>query len=246
MSMPVAGRTAPAPSRKDPPVPVLASVPVVAKRAVLVALTAVGLVLLVLGLWFTAHLGLSGTATFTTKPASGSIAVLEPSVLNRVDEPVTVTAKAGQGTQLWAGLASPSDAAAVVGDAAHTSVTSAHVNGWSLAGKRTGTGEAQAATDADIWHATRSGTGTVRVTVHQSGAPESLVIANADGTPAALSSLTLTVQHSTWVFQSLLSALVGLLAVAAGVGGFWQLARRPTTGGGARPESHRDAEEVAA
>lgn len=226
--------------------PVLASVPVLAKRALLVLLTAVGLVLLVLGLWFTAHLGLSGTATFTTKPARGSVVVLEPSVLNRVDEPVTVTAKAAQGTQLWAGLASPSDADAVVGDAARTSVAGAHVNGWSLTARRTGAGDAQAAPDADIWHATRSGTGTVRITVHQSDAPESLVIANADGTPAALNSLTLTVQHSTWVFQSLLCALVGLLAAAAGIAGSWQLRPRARTGEGAEPGSDRDSEEVAA
>jgi hypothetical protein len=227
-------------------VPVLASVPVLAKRALLVALTAAGLVLLVLGLWFTAHLGLSGTATFSTEPARGSVVVLEPSVLNRVDEPVTVTAKAAQGTQLWAGLSSPSDADAIVGDAAHTTVTGAQVNGWSLTAKRAGAGGAQAATGADVWHATRTGTGTVRMTVHQSDAPESLVIANADGTPAALSSLTLTVQHSTWVFQSLLCALVGLLAAAAGIGGLWQLRRRPTSGGGAKPDSARDSEEVAA
>jgi hypothetical protein len=227
-------------------VPVLASVPVLAKRALLAALTAVGLVLLVLGLWLTAHLGLSGTATFTTKPASGSVVVLEPSVLNRVDEPVTVTAKAGQGARLWAGLASPSDAKAIVGDAAHTSVTGARVNGWSLTTKRAGAGDARTATGADVWHATRSGTGSVRITVHQSDAPESLVIASADGAPAALSSLTLTVQHSTWVFQSLLCALVGLLAAAAGIGGLWQLRRHPWSGGGARPDSDRDSEEVAA
>jgi hypothetical protein len=228
-------------------VPVLASVPVLAKRALLVALTAVGLVLLVLGLWFTAHLGLSGTATFSTKPASGSVVVLEPSVLNRVHEPVTVTAKAAKGAQLWAGLTSPSDADAIVGDAAHTAVTGAQVNSWSLRTKRTGTGDSRAATDADVWHTTRTGAGTVRITVHQSDAPESLVIANADGTPAALSSLTLTVQHSTWVFQSLLCALVGLLAAAAGIGGLWQLRRRPRAGGDTTPDSSdRDSEEVAA
>jgi hypothetical protein len=222
-------------------------VPVLAKRALLAALTAVGLVLLVVGLWFTAHLGLSGTATFSTKPASGSVVVLEPSVLNRVDEPVSVTARAAKGTQLWAGLASPSDTDALVGDAAHTAVTGAQVNGWSLSAKRTGAADSQTATDADVWHATRTGTGTVRITVHQSHAPESLVIANADGTPAALSSLTLTVQHSTWVFQSLLCALVGLLAAAAGIGGLWQLRRRPKAGGDTTPDSSdRDPEEVAA
>lgn len=226
--------------------PVLASVPVLAKRLLLAALTVVGVVLLVLGLWFTVHLGLSGTATFTTKPAAGSVVVLEPSVLNRVDEPVTVTARAGGGARLWAGLASPSDADAVVAGAARTTVTGAQVSGWRLTTERSGSGQAPPLGSADIWHTTKAGTGTVRVTVHQTDAPESLVIATADGAPATLSSLTLTVHRSAWVFQSLLAVLVGLIAVAAGVAGLWQLSRRPVRSPDAEPDGNRSTEGVAA
>lgn len=238
--MPVAERT-----RRPAHVRIL-SVPVLAKRALLVVLTATGLVLLAVGLWFTAHLGLSGTATFTTKPAKGSVVVLEPSVLNRVGEPVTVTAKAAGGAAVWAGLTTPSDADALIGGAARSSVTGAHVSGWSLAVERSGTGQGPALADADIWHATRTGAGTVRVTVHQSDAPESLVIATADGAPAALDSITMSVRSGTWVFQSLLCALVGLLALAAGLGGLWQLRRRPHGNGDAEPDGDRHAEEVPA
>jgi len=227
-------------------VPVLASVPVLAKRVLLAALTAVGVVLLALGVWFTVHLGLSGTATFTAKPAAGSVVVLEPSVLNRVDEPVTVTARAGGGARLWAGLATPSDADAIVAAAARTTVTGAQVSGWRLTTTSTGSGEAPPLGSADLWHATKAGTGTVRVTVHQADAPESLVIATADGAPATLSSLTLTVHRSTWVFQSLLGALVGLIAVAAGIAGLWQLRRRPARSPGAEPHGDRHTEGVAA
>jgi hypothetical protein len=221
-------------------------VPVLAKRALLVALTAAGLVLLVVGLWFTAHLGLSGTATFTTRPAQGSVVVLQPSVLNRVDEPATVTVRARDGAPVWAGLTTPSDAAAILGGARRTSVTGAHVDGWRLASTTTGTGSAPTLADADIWHATRSGTGTVRITVRQSDAPEALVIATADGRPAQLESVRLGVQHSAWVFQSLLCALVGLLAVAAGAGGLWQQHRRPGSTGRAESDTDRQAQEVPA
>lgn len=219
--------------------------PVLAKRALLAALTAIGLVLFVLGLWFTAHLGFSGTARFTANPAGGSVVVLEPSVLNRVDQPVTVTASAGDGSPVWAGLASPSDAAAIVGGAERTSVTSAHVSDWSLTTHRTGSGAAPALSAADVWQSTKAGTGAVRVTVHQSDAPQSLVIATADGAPAHLDSLTLSVHRSTWVFQSLLCALVGLIALVAGAAGLWQLRKRPARKTTA-PETDQPAAQVAA
>lgn len=219
--------------------------PVLAKRALLAALTAIGLALLVLGLWFTAHLGFSGTATFTAKPARGSVVVLEPSVLNRVDQPVTVTATAADGSPLWAGLTTPSDADAVVGGAARTSVTGAHVADWSLSTKHAGSGSARALSEGDIWHATSSGKGTVRVTVQQSDAPESLVIATADGTPAHLDSLSLSVHRTTWLFQALLCALVGLICLVAGGAGLWQLRGRRADGSPA-PEANRHDAQVAA
>lgn len=219
--------------------------PVLAKRALLAALTAIGLVLLVLGLWFTAHLGFSGTATFTATPAQGSVVVLEPSVLNRVDQPVTVTAKAVDGGQVWAGLATPSDAAAIIGGASRTSVTSAQVTDWSLTTHRAGSGAAPALSGADIWHSTRSGKGSVQVTAQQSEAPESLVIATADGAPAHLESLTMSVHRSTWLFQSLLCALVGLIALGAGGAGLWQLSKRPVRSTATPEADERDAQVAA-
>lgn len=221
--------------------------PVLAKRALLAALTVVGLVLLVLGLWFTVHLGLSGTATFTAKPAAGSVVVLEPSVLNRVDQPVTVTARASGDTQLWAGLAAPSDATTIVGGADTTTVTGAHVRSWTLQTTRKGAGPAPALADADVWHSTRTGKGTLRVTVDQADAPESLVLATPGGTAAPLKSVTLTVHRPTWVFQSLLGVLVGLLAVVAGAVGLWQLRpRSPQPTDPAEPDAGRPTEEVRA
>ena len=84
----------------------------VSKRVALGLLTLVGLVLTGVGLWFSSHLGSEGSATSTARPGAGRLMVLEPSVLNRVDSSVTITAKAEPGTEVWIGRATPSDARA--------------------------------------------------------------------------------------------------------------------------------------
>ncbi|QGN56775.1 hypothetical protein [Nostocoides sp. HKS02] len=194
-----------------------------AKRALLTVLTVLGIVLLAVGAWFMVNLGTSGSATLSATPASGSVVVLTPSVLNRVDGPVTVTATAKNGGPVFLGLASPGDAEAIVGGADRTTVNGAHVRDWSLVSSRAGAGPAPALAQADIWHHVQQGRGTVRLQVDQADAPESLVVATAQGTPADLSSLTLTVQRPTWFVQSLLAALLGLLAAAAGGVGLWRM-----------------------
>ena len=201
---------------------------VVAKRALLAALTVIGLVLLLVGAWFTVHLGSSGSAVLRSTPATGAIVVVEPSVLNRVDRPVSITAVAAPGTKIWIGLTTPTDAQAIIGGADRTSVTGAHIRGWSLVGSRAGAGTAPELATADIWRQTASGDGRVRLTLDQSGAPESVVIAAPDGKPVDLTSLRVTVERPTWFFQALLVTLVGLLATVAGVAGLWQSGRRRT------------------
>ena len=219
---------------------------IVAKRALLAALTVIGLVLLLVGAWFTVHLGSSGSAVFRTTPARGAVVVIEPSVLNRVNRPVSVTAVAAPGTQVWMGLTTPTDAQAIVGGADRTSVTGAQVRDWSLVQARSGAGTAPELATADIWRQTASGDGRVRFDVDQGGAPESVVIAAPDGKPVALTSLTVTVERSTWFFQALLVALVGLLAAVAGVAGLWQNRRRPTQGPDDHTETDAPTQEVSA
>jgi hypothetical protein len=202
-------------------------VSILAKRALMAALTVIGLVLLVVGLWFTVHLGTSGSATFHAKPRGG-VVVLEPSVLNRVNQPTTVTATAGKDTKLWLGLASPSDAHAIVGAAERTEVTGAQVRSWSLDTSHEGAGPAPDLAAADIWHGTHTGTGAVHAGVDQADAPEAIVIAAPDGSAVDLSSLTVTVERRTWFFQAVLTAFVGLLAAIAGGVGLrqqWRTAR---------------------
>ncbi len=201
--------------------------PIHAKRAVSVALTVIGLVLLVIGAWFTVHLGSSGSAAFTSHPAAGSVVVVEPSVLNRVGRATTVTAVGRGGSEVWIGRATPSDVDAVVGTADHTSVTGTRVRSWSLVQSRSGAGRAPALDRADVWRQTSTGRGTVRLSVAQADAPESLVIARPDGSAADLVSVTVTIERRTWFFQALLVSLVGLLATAAGCAWMWH--ERPRT-----------------
>jgi hypothetical protein len=218
-------------------------VSILAKRASMAALTVIGLVLLVVGLWFTIHLGKSGSATFRATPRGG-VVVFEPSVLNRVNQPVTVTATAAPRARLWVGAASPSDVRAVVAGAERTEVTGAHVLSWSLRTTHEGTGPAPDLATADIWHHGRTGTGTVRLHIDQADAPEAVVVSGVGGAPTDVHGVTLTVHKRTWFFQSLLTALVGLLATIAGAVGLWQsLRRRPA---GAPVESDREVEEVRA
>jgi hypothetical protein len=225
-------------------------VSVLAKRALLGALTLVGLVLLGVGAWFSYHLGPSGSATFTTRPEQGAVVLVQPSVLNRVDRPVTVTARTSGVSQVWVGKASASDAAAVVGGADVTTVSGARVRDWSLGADRSGSGRADGLTAADVWRHTTTGLGTVRLRVDQALAPEALVVANPDGSPAELDSVTVTIESRTWFFQALLVGLVGLLSVVAGLAGLWHLRRRPdgvdaTTDAPDLPGHTRSEEEAA-
>ena len=197
-----------------------------ARTALFAALTAAGLVLLVLGTWFTVHLGVSGTASFRTTARDG-VVVLEPSVLNRVDGPVTVAARGTHGQELFLGVATPDDADAIVGGAQRTTVAGLRVRDWSLRTSQAGSGSAPtpgsaAVASADIWSAVGRGTGTVRLSVSQSAAPESVVVTGKDGGPAELSSLTVTMHRPAWFVESLLVAVVGLLALAAGAFGLWR------------------------
>ena len=84
-------------------------------RVVGALLALVGLVLTVVGVWFAAQLGTSGTAEFTVRPGTADPVLIGPDVLNRVDADVVVTATPSDGASVWMALANPSDATAVVG-----------------------------------------------------------------------------------------------------------------------------------
>jgi len=199
------------------------------KRVALGVLTLAGLVLAGIGLWFSSHLGAAGSGTFSAKPGGERVVVIEPSVLNRVDGPVTVTATAKDGGEVWLGRAAPSDAHALVGQAGQDAVTGVSVGGWELTTEPHGTGTAPALAQSDVWRDTTQGKGTASLTVHQSDAPETVVVATASGKPADLASVDLTWEGQAWAVKALAVLVLGVLLAGAGAAGLWLLRPRQTT-----------------
>ncbi|GAA4400433.1 hypothetical protein GCM10023168_09150 [Fodinibacter luteus] len=204
-----------------------------------------GLVLTVVGAWFAAQLGASGTAEFTARPGTTDPVLIRPDVLNRVDEDVVVTATAAEGATVWMALANPSDAAAVVGDSRHVDVTGVSVRDWALLTRTTGSGEAPELGAADLWRQQDDAPAAVTLTVEQDEAPETLVVATEGG---ELRTLTMTVVDKTWFVEAVIAVLVGVFLLLAGGALLWPrgeradvpdepLAPEPATG-------HRDPEEV--
>ena len=184
------------------------------KRVVGALLALVGLALTVVGVWFAAELGTSGSTEFTVRPGTTDPVLIGPDVLNRVDADVVVTATPSDGATVWMALANPSDATAVVGDSRHVAVTGVSVRDWALLTTTTGTGTAPELGAADLWRQQDDAQGPVTLTVAQSGAPETVVVATQGG---ELESLTMTVVDKSWFVEAVIAALVGLFLLVVGV-----------------------------
>lgn len=182
------------------------------QRVAGVVLALVGLVGLVVGGWFLANLGTSGTATFTADPGQ-RVVVLDPDVLNRVDHPVEVTAS-GTG-ELWSGTARPSDAEAVLGDGLRAEVSGVEVAEWALTSTEVGSGDPVDPADLDVWQESGAGSGEISRTIEQSQAPQTLVVAAADG--AEIDTVTMTVEDGGWGTTALVVLVVGVVLLLAGL-----------------------------
>lgn len=175
-------------------------------------LAVLGLVALVIGGWFLATLGTSGTATFTAEPGE-RVVVLDPDVLNRVDAPVEVTATGG-GT-VWAGVARPSDAEALLGDGARADVTGVDIGDWALTTSAVGDGDPVDAASLDIWRSSSDGSGTVTTTMTQDQAPQTLVITAPAG--EEIEEVVLEVADDRWGTTALALVIGGVIALVLGL-----------------------------
>lgn len=187
----------------------------IAKQLLSLALAVLGVVVLGVGVWFSSHLGSNGAATFTFTPSDSRPVVLEPSLVNRVDKPLTVTVRPTQGDSVWVGLGAPSDVDAAIGTTSATRLIRVAVRDWAIEAERTGAGETAPIARAEIWRSRSTSPGAVTIPVDQRAAPETIVVR---GEKAPLRSVTVTWRHKTWFFQSLVLAFVGLLLTAAGAG----------------------------
>lgn len=187
----------------------------IAKQLLSLALAVLGVVLLGVGVWFSTHLGSSGAATFRWSPSDTRPVLLEPSLLNRVDKPLTVTVRPAQGDSVWVGLAAPSDVDAAIGRSSAARLTRVAVRDWAIRAERTGTGEPAAIAGAEIWRSRSTNPGAVTIPVDQRAAPETIVV---HGEQAPLRSVTVTWRDQTWFVESVLLGFVGLLLAVAGLG----------------------------
>lgn len=201
-------------------------------------LALLGLVAVVIGGWFLAALGTSGTATFTAEPDQ-RVVVLDPDVLNRVDAPIEVTATGG-GT-VWAGVARPSDAEALLGDGARAEATGVDIGDWALTTTKVGTGEPVDAGSLDIWRASTSDTGTATTTIDQDRAPQTLVVTASEG--ERIEQVELVVSDDRWATTAIVLVVGGVLALLIGIVLFVRAGRRRA---GRRRRSRHTTEEAAA
>lgn len=201
-------------------------------------LALLGLVAVVIGGWFLAALGTSGTATFTAEPDQ-RVVVLDPDLLNRVDAPIEVTATGG-GT-VWAGVARPSDAEALLGDGARAEATGVDIGDWALTTTKVGTGEPVDAGSLDIWRASTSDTGTATTTIDQDRAPQTLVVTASEG--ERIEQVELVVSDDRWATTAIVLVVGGVLALLIGIVLFVRAGRRRA---GRRRRSRHTTEEAAA
>ncbi|MFN8097848.1 MAG: hypothetical protein U0Q21_06125 [Dermatophilaceae bacterium] len=182
------------------------------RRLLGVLLLAAGLALLIVGGWFAAFLGSSGTARFAVEGVGATPVVIEPSVLNRTALPVRITVTPASGSTATLVVGTPSDSAAILGDAEVDVVTGVAVRHKTAPVARRGTtGELDVAT-VDVWRSRQSVTQATTVTIAQDTAPETVVIVPARG--GSLKSVTLSWSRSTWYHEAL-----GLIAGGAALGG---------------------------
>lgn len=175
-------------------------------------LALLGLVAVVIGGWFLAALGTSGTATFTAGTGE-RVVVLDQHVLNRVDEQVEVTAT-GDGA-VWAGTARPSDVETLLGDAPRAEVTGVGVAGWDLTTTTAGEGDPVDPGALDIWRAATIDSGESTTTIDQERAPETLVVAAARG--EEIERVELTVTDERWSTTAIAVLVGGLIALLVGL-----------------------------
>lgn len=202
------------------------------------ALALLGLVAVAIGGWFLAALGTSGTATFTAEPGQ-QVVVLDPDVLNRVDAPVEVTATGG-GT-MWAGIARPSDAEALLGEGARSDVTGVEVGDWALTTDEVGEGKPVDAGSLDIWRSSTSDQKSVTTTIDQDQAPQTLVITAPAG--EEIEQVELTVSDDRWSTTAIALVVGGVIALLVGLA---LVVRSGRLGAAGRRRSRRTTEEAGA
>jgi hypothetical protein len=183
-----------------------------ARRLAVALLVLLGLVLTVAGAWLAIVLGPKGTATFSATATAPLL--VGPTVVNRVDVPVTVAAHAASGP-VFLGAATPKDATEAVGQAKHSFVVSSAFPSRALQLEELGTGGLEDPSGYHVWRAT----GTDSLTLSQDQAPQAVLVYATKGGAVDVS---VSFSRTAWFLEALVALVVGLVLVGFAGGWLWQ------------------------
>ena len=192
-------------------------------RRVLGAVVAVlGLALAAFAAWTVIKLGPSGEARFTVaSPAPGAL-VVPPDVLNSVDVPVHITVTRSDGGAVRLVVAPSSDARAVLGRSAVSTVSGVQFPAGRLDLRDSGSGPLSAVTTSDVWRLSATGAGSAELVVDQGKGPEAAVVTSGDATALKGVTMTLTWADRRWFFEALAAAVIGAIIATFAIGDLWQ------------------------
>lgn len=180
-----------------------------------------GIALAVAGAWSALRLGPSGETQFqVTSKAPGAI-VVGPEVLNAVDVPVRIAATRGDGGAVRLVVGGTSDARAIVGRSAVSTVSRVHYPAGTLDLRASGAGALPDMSGADVWRLSAKGAGSAELAVDQRGGPETAVVTSGDASALKNVTMTLTWAKSSWLAEALVAALVGMVISAFAFHDLW-------------------------
>jgi hypothetical protein len=212
-----------------------------ARRVIGVVAAGLGVALAVAGTWFAFKLGPSGEAQFRVISKAPGAIVVGPEVLNAVNVPVRISATRSDGGALRLVAAGSSDARAILGRSAVSTVSRVHYPAGTLdlrAGtvdlRASGVGPLPDITAADVWRLAAKGAGSAELAVDQGSGPETAMVTSGDASALTNVTMTLTWANSTWLAEALVAALIGLILAAFALNDLWH--GRPRTG---RTFAHR-------
>jgi len=196
-----------------------------ARRVIGAVVAGLGIALAVVGAWSAFKLGPSGKAQFrATSKAPGAI-VVGPEVLNAVNVPVRITATRSDGGAVRLVAARSSDARAILGTSAVSTVSRVHypvgkldLRAGTLDLRASGAGALPDISKADVWRLSAKGGSSAELVVDQGNAPETAVVTSGDASALTNVTMTLTWANGVWLAEVLLAALIGVIIAAFALG----------------------------
>ena len=191
------------------------------RRVVGAVVAGLGIALALAGTWSAFKLGPSGEAQFqVTSKAPGAI-VVGPGVLNTVNVPVRITATRTDGGAVRLAVAGNSDASAILGRSAVSTVSRVHYPAGTLDLRASGAGALPDISGADVWRLSAKAAGSAELSVDQGGGPETAVVTSGDASALTNVTMTLTWANSTWLAEALVAAMVGMIVAGFALNDMW-------------------------